>query len=25
LPNVQVELGGVQFAKPDTAKTKNLD
>jgi len=25
LPNVQVELGGVQFAKPDTTKTKNLD
>jgi hypothetical protein len=25
LPNVQVELGGVQFAKPDTIKTKNLD
>ena len=25
LPNVQVEMGGVQFAKPDTAKTKNLD
>jgi Leucine-rich repeat (LRR) protein len=25
LPNLQVELGGVQFAKPDTTKTKNLD
>jgi uncharacterized membrane protein len=25
LPNVQVEMGGVQFAKPDTTKTKNLD
>ena len=25
LPNVQVEMGGVQFTKPDTTKTKNLD
>ncbi|MFM7090829.1 MAG: hypothetical protein ACKOZZ_08480, partial [Bacteroidota bacterium] len=25
LPNVQVELGGAQFVKPDTIKTKNID
>jgi hypothetical protein len=25
LPKVQVELGGAQFVKPDTIKTKNID
>lgn len=25
LPHLQIELGGFQFAKPDTVKTKNID